>query len=55
MVETLENNDIITLTIACDIAPLVEGDVITVWIENTASNDDVDLVSGKLTIHKIAP
>lgn len=53
--ETLENNDIITLTIACDIAPLVEGDVITVWIENTASNDDVDLVSGKLTIHKIAP
>lgn len=53
--ETLDNNDIITLTIACDIAPLLEGDVITVWVENTASNDDVDLVSGKLTIHRIAP
>lgn len=52
-VETLENNDIVTVDIACDIIPLSEGDALTIWVENTANNDDVDLISGKLTIHKI--
>jgi hypothetical protein len=36
-----------------DIAPLVVGDGLRLVIMNTASNDDVDLRNGKLTINKI--
>jgi hypothetical protein len=36
-----------------DIAPLTNGDGLRLVLMNTASNDDVDLISAKLTINKI--
>jgi hypothetical protein len=36
-----------------DIAPLVAGDGLRLVLMNTASNNDVDLISSKLTINKI--
>jgi hypothetical protein len=36
-----------------DIAPLASGDGLRLVLMNTANNDDVDLVSGKITINKI--
>jgi hypothetical protein len=48
----LLNNRIIQISYN-DIAPLTSGDGLRLVLMNTASNDDVDLISAKLTINKI--
>jgi hypothetical protein len=48
----LLNNRIIQISYN-DIAPLTSGDGLRLVLMNTANNDDVDLISGKLTINKI--
>jgi hypothetical protein len=48
----LLNNRIIQISYN-DIAPLVSGDGLRLVLMNTANNDDVDLISAKLTINKI--
>lgn len=49
---TLSANRKVTLVFA-DIMDLNAGDVIEVYIENTADSNDIDAISGKLSIHQI--
>jgi len=48
----LLNNRIIQISYN-DIAPLTSGDGLRLVLMNTANNDDVDLISAKLTINKL--
>jgi hypothetical protein len=50
--QELLNNRILQLSYI-DIDALNAGDVLQVVIMNTANNDDVDLISGKITINKL--
>ena len=50
--QELTNNTVVQLNYI-NIDQLNEGDVLQVVITNTANNDDVDAIAGKLTIHKI--
>jgi hypothetical protein len=50
---SLTNNRIVNLQLNTDIAPLASGDVLKVYIENIGTNNDVAVISGKLTVHRI--
>jgi hypothetical protein len=50
--QQLSNNEIVQINYI-NIDELSEGDVIQPVITNTANNNDVDAIAGKLTIHKI--
>ena len=50
--QTLHNNETFSLSYS-DITDLSDGDALRVFIENTASNDDVDVLNGKITLHRL--
>ena len=50
---SLTTNRIVNLQLNTDIAPLASGDVLKVYIENIGTNNDVAVISGKLTVHRI--
>jgi len=49
---SLHNNEKFSLSYT-DITDLSDGDVLRVFVENTGSADDVDVLNGKITLHRL--